>query len=43
MVCQRREQVIKEGDIVSLDFGAILDGYAGDSAITVARGKDRPR
>lgn len=38
----KREQVIKEGDIVSLDFGAVLDGYAGDSAITVAVGKVSP-
>jgi len=38
----KKEQVIKEGDIVSLDFGAILDGYAGDSAITVPVGKIDP-
>ncbi|MCS7262699.1 MAG: type I methionyl aminopeptidase [Aquificaceae bacterium] len=35
----KREQVIKEGDIVSLDFGAYLEGYAGDSALTVAVGQ----
>lgn len=35
----KKEQIIKEGDIVSLDFGAYLDGYAGDSAITVAVGE----
>ena len=28
-----------EGDIVSLDFGILFDGYYGDSAITVAVGK----
>lgn len=33
------ERVIKEGDIVSLDLGAIFDGFQGDSAITVAVGK----
>lgn len=33
---QRR--VLKEGDIVSLDTGVILDGYYGDSAITVPVG-----
>lgn len=30
---------IKEGDLVSLDYGVILDGYAGDAAITVAVGE----
>ncbi len=35
----KKEQIIQEGDIVSLDFGAYVDGYAGDSAITVAVGK----
>jgi methionyl aminopeptidase len=29
-------KLIKEGDIVSLDLGAIVDGFYGDSAITVA-------
>jgi methionyl aminopeptidase len=33
------KSVLKEGDIVSLDFGAIVDGYYGDSAITVAVGE----
>ncbi|GIS65651.1 MAG: hypothetical protein CM1200mP3_18990 [Chloroflexota bacterium] len=28
-----------EGDIVSVDFGAIVDGYHGDSAFTVGVGK----
>ncbi len=35
----RPERVLNEGDIVSLDFGAIYQGYVGDSAITVAVGK----
>ena len=30
-----RSKVIKEGDIVSLDFGVVKDGYYGDSALTV--------
>jgi len=34
-----RKRVLKEGDIVSLDFGAVVDGYFGDSAITVAVGQ----
>ena len=29
------ERVICEGDIVSLDFGAIVDGFHGDAALTV--------
>jgi len=30
---------LQEGDIVSLDFGAILDGYYGDAACTVPVGE----
>src|SRR5438105_10109874 len=30
---------LKEGDILGLDFGSILDGYVGDGAITVPVGK----
>ena len=33
------ERVLKEGDIVSLDFGAYLDGFHGDAAVTVGVGK----
>jgi methionyl aminopeptidase len=29
------ERKIREGDIVSLDFGAIVDGFHGDAALTV--------
>jgi methionyl aminopeptidase len=32
------KRVLKDGDIVSLDVGVKLDGYYGDSAITVAVG-----
>jgi methionyl aminopeptidase len=32
-------RVLKDGDIVSLDFGAIHKGYQGDSAITVGVGQ----
>lgn len=32
------ERRLKEGDIVSLDVGVVLDGYYGDSAITVPMG-----
>jgi methionyl aminopeptidase len=30
---------LQEGDIIGLDFGAILDGFVGDAAITVGVGK----
>src|SRR3954468_3359453 len=36
------KRVLREGDIVSLDFGAIIDGYHGDAAITVPVGEIRP-
>src|SRR6187200_862540 len=32
------ERVLVEGDVVSLDCGAIVDGWHGDAAITVAVG-----
>jgi methionyl aminopeptidase len=32
------ERIIKEGDIVSLDLGAIYDGFQGDAAISVIMG-----
>ncbi|MDC4204163.1 MAG: type I methionyl aminopeptidase [Candidatus Manganitrophus sp.] len=36
------DKVIKEGDIVGLDLGAIYDGFYGDSAVTVAVGEVKP-
>ncbi|GAA2686285.1 MULTISPECIES: type I methionyl aminopeptidase [Actinoplanes] len=36
------EQVLVEGDLVSLDCGAVLDGWHGDSAITVGVGATDP-
>jgi methionyl aminopeptidase len=33
------ERIIQDGDIVSLDAGAIVSGYQGDGAITVAVGE----
>ena len=33
------ERVLLEGDIIGMDLGAIVDGYYGDSAITVPVGK----
>ncbi len=37
-----KKNVLKEGDIVGLDFGVILDGFYGDSAITVPVGGISP-
>src|SRR2546425_5387071 len=33
------KRVLKEGDIVSVDCGVVLDGYYGDAAITVPVGE----
>jgi len=33
------ERVLNEGDIVSLDFGVIFDGFQGDAAVTVGVGE----
>ena len=33
------KRVLKEGEIVSVDFGAFVDGYCGDAAITVPVGE----
>ncbi len=37
-----RDQVLREGDLISIDCGAILDGWHGDSAVTVGVGEVRP-
>lgn len=37
-----KKTVLKNGDILGMDFGAYLDGYYGDSAITVAIGEVSP-
>lgn len=37
-----KKNVLKEGDIVGLDFGVVLDGFYGDSAITVPVGSISP-
>src|ERR1700739_4456233 len=38
------ERVLREGDIVSIDTGVVIDGYYGDSATTVLVGqKANPR
>jgi len=35
----RKDRVLKEGDIVSFDFGVIYEGYVGDAALTVGVGE----
>jgi len=35
-------RILKEGDIVSLDFGAIYNGFHGDAAVTVPVGEVSP-
>jgi methionyl aminopeptidase len=32
-------RVLKDGDIIGLDFGAVVEGYYGDGAVTVAVGE----
>lgn len=34
-----KKKILKEGDIVGIDFGVILDGFYGDSAVTVPVGE----
>ena len=33
------KRVLKEGDIIGLDFGVVMDGYFGDAAVTVPVGR----
>jgi len=35
----RKDKVLRQGDIIGLDFGSICNGYVGDCARTVAVGK----
>ncbi len=39
----RRTKVLREGDVVSIDCGAIVDGYHGDAAVTVPVGQVAPQ
>lgn len=38
----RKDKVLKEGDIIGVDFGIVCKGYVGDSARTVPVGKIAP-
>src|SRR5690606_38231472 len=40
---RRRDVILNEGDIITIDFGAFKHGYCGDSARTVPVGKVDPR
>jgi methionyl aminopeptidase len=35
----KKEKILKEGDIVSFDFGVVYEGYVGDAALTVGVGE----
>jgi methionyl aminopeptidase len=35
----RKDEVLKDGDIIGIDFGVYKDGWCGDSARTIAVGK----
>ena len=35
-------RVLKEGDILGMDFGVVYEGYYGDSAVTVGLGRVSP-
>ena len=37
-----KKRILKEGDIVKVDCGVLLDGYYGDSATTIAVGEIAP-
>ncbi len=34
-----KDEILKEGDILSIDFGVRLDGYCGDAAVTIPIGQ----
>jgi methionyl aminopeptidase len=36
------KRLLREGDIVGIDFGVVLDGYYGDAAVTVPVGRVSP-
>lgn len=38
----RADAVLRDGDLISLDFGAVVDGWHADAAITVAVGEVSP-
>jgi methionyl aminopeptidase len=38
----RKDKILKEGDVIGVDFGVVYEGYVGDTARTVAVGKVSP-
>ena len=38
-----KKKILKDGDIISLDFGTLYEGFYGDAAITVAGGEIQPQ
>ena len=38
----REDKIIQDGDLVSVDCGAIIDGWHGDAAITIGVGNVKP-
>jgi methionyl aminopeptidase len=38
-----KERVLREGDLLSLDFGAIFEGFHSDSAVSLFVGGQAPR
>ncbi len=38
-MASRARAMLREGDLVSIDCGAIVDGWHGDAAITVGVGQ----
>ncbi len=39
----RPDRILNEGDVVSLDFGSVYQGFVGDAAITVGVGQISPQ
>src|SRR5512146_444592 len=39
----RPDRLLNEGDVVSLDFGSVYQGFVGDAAITVGVGQIAPQ
>jgi len=38
----RKDEIIKDGDIIGIDFGCFVEGYCGDSARTICVGDVKP-
>jgi methionyl aminopeptidase len=38
----RKDEILAEGDVLSIDFGCFIEGFCGDSARTIPVGKVKP-